>query len=162
MKILVFCILILFTFASDLNITKGAGLAVHIRQELFNNLKSSVLEQFVESIKTGDLNDFKYTGDLKVFKVLLDLTKMTLHDFNIDLKNSYLRLQENEPNLQLYVADFSMKFTFDFHLRTNPEFIEDKGNGVIDIGPTSLFIGYIIENSPEGKPQFKIKEAKMT
>ena len=142
------------------NITTGAGVAVHIKQEMFDNLKSTVIKKFIDSIETGDLDDIKIVKDVKIFKILLDMTSMKLKQFKLDLDDSYLRLRDKDPYLELFVSNFSVNFTFDFNLRSDPAFVEDKGDGRIEFKPTSLYIGYEIKNV-KGKPVFVTKSAIM-
>ena len=124
-------------------------------------MKSSVLDKFVKNVTTGKFDDIHYMTNLTVFQIYLDLTDMDLSNFKVDLKNSYLKISEESPNIQFYVADFSMKFTLKFDFRTEPEFVQDKGDGEIFVDTTSLFIGYTVDVSEEGKPKLSIQNATL-
>ena len=161
MKWLISVIALLFIYKSFAqNITTGAGVAVHIKQEMFDNLKDTVIKKFIDSIETGNLTDIKIVKDVKFFKILLDMTEMKLRQFHLNLNDSFLRLRDQDPHLELFVSNFSVNFTFDFNLRSDPAFVEDKGNGRIEFQPTSLYIGYEIKIA-NGKPYFVTKSAVM-
>lgn len=119
-----------------------------------------MLRRFIDSIETGTFEDFEYVKDLSVFKVLLSMTNMTLHNFKMDVDTSFLKLNDTAPYLQLFISNFSMVFTFDFDFRTQPDFILDKGKGYINIEPTSLYLGYDIK-SERGRPFFQTQTAIM-
>lgn len=160
-KINYFIALLLICLTSAEDITNGAAVAVSIKQELFDNLKVSVLEKFVEKVKVLKFDDIHYMFNATLFQVHLDLTNMKLHNFNLDTKNSYLRFNAEEPYIEMYLANFTMKFTLNFDLRTNPEFIQDKGNGEIYVGQTTLRLGYTVGNSKTGYPTLIATSGKM-
>jgi len=143
----------------------GAGIAVHIRQEFFDNLKDSILKEFVKSIETGKLDDFVWSHDFAVanqtlFKVFLNMTNIQRHNFQLDTSTSFLKLTDTAPYLELFISNFSMRSTFDFHFGTDPYFLDDFGQGYLNFEPTSLYLGYDIQNV-NGKPQFVAREAVM-
>lgn len=160
MRVLLLVILCALWSAQAQEVAKGAGIAVHIKQELFDNLKESVLKEFIESIETGNFEDVNIVKDLSMFKVKLDLTNMTLHDFKMDVDTSFLELRDTAPYLELFLSNFSLTFTFDFDFRTDPVFLKDQGKGYINIEPTSLYLGYGVE-SHNGRPVFTTESALM-
>lgn len=166
MKYLILTLLILFASAEYTEeITEGAGMALHIQQSFFDNLKVNLLDEYIKAIETGRFRDINWSHTLevagqKLFTIFLDLTNMELHEFELDTRTSFLKLNRNEPNLELFISNFTTKATLDFHFGTDQAFIDDQGDGNFYVGPTSIYLGYGIE-VVEGRNTFVTKTAKI-
>jgi len=144
---------------------QGAGVALHVRQEFFDNIKDSVLREFVESIEIGKVNDIHFKKDIgafnqTLFSIALNMTNIELHNFKMDLDTSFLKLNEQNPHLELFISNLSTVATFDFNFFSEPSFISDVGKGYFNLEPTSLYLGYTVDSS-SGRPIFIADKAIM-
>ena len=117
------------------------------------SVKTDLITPFITNVRNKKLPDKNFEVDATVFKILLDLTKIKVHRFYVDMKRSSLQFNGTSQTLDMQLADLTYNLDFSFNLASNPAFIKDTGDGVINLNKIVIDIKFGMKEV-DGYPVF--------
>ena len=120
-----------------------------------------MMEIFEETCQTLELADQKFTHDIDLLVITMQLANQHLTEFVVNKDKSVIKIvqepiqgtNETKAYILVSIQDMSMNFDLDFTILSNPDWLSDKGSGNIKITDFDASI-QLIPYTKDGKLQF--------
>jgi len=110
--------------------------------EFFDDYKNVFIESLLQSVVDSPLQDVITEFDLLMLKINVELTNLNISHASLDVEDSMIDIRDESPHVLIKLVNAGFHFTFDYHIWSEPELIEDRGKATSFLEQLNVTISF--------------------